>query len=138
MIEAICSCGERYEVKDDLAGKRVRCLACSGEIGVPDLVRVASVPRRARKVRERRRLSVLPTVATAPTPASANPATLGRKSPRAPLPAVPVTPAAAPARSQAPAEYIAPTAHAEARREISLVLGALAGYAAIALLWLLL
>jgi hypothetical protein len=35
MIQAICTCGDRYEIRDDLAGKKIRCLTCSGFFYVP-------------------------------------------------------------------------------------------------------
>jgi hypothetical protein len=34
-IELSCSCGKKLKVRDDLAGKRVKCPACQGVIAVP-------------------------------------------------------------------------------------------------------
>ena len=35
MIEAKCKCGKAYSVKDELAGKTVRCKACGGTLVIP-------------------------------------------------------------------------------------------------------
>lgn len=34
-IKAVCSCGKQYQVKAELAGKRVKCPACQGILQVP-------------------------------------------------------------------------------------------------------
>lgn len=35
MIQAICTCGERYDLRDDLAGRKMRCFTCSELFYVP-------------------------------------------------------------------------------------------------------
>jgi hypothetical protein len=45
MIQTICTCGERYQVRDDLAGRTMRCLGCGGLVNVPG--RPSSGERRA-------------------------------------------------------------------------------------------
>lgn len=37
-IDVQCQCGKHYRVKDELAGRRVRCKACSGQFVVPSSV----------------------------------------------------------------------------------------------------
>ncbi|HVY60057.1 MAG TPA: hypothetical protein VHF22_00330 [Planctomycetota bacterium] len=91
MIQTICSCGERYEVRDDLAGKKVRCVACSATMYVPG--RRPSAPTHA---------------------AAARPGGPSRKSERAHPPETP------------------------AIRASSLVAGAIAGFLAIAVAWVVL
>ena len=133
MIEAICSCGERYQVKDGYAGKRVRCLACSGAIAVP-----------SKRASNERRLARSPTVATAPVAGAATPrnrlagggavdqAVLAKRSPARPL--ATVTP-----REPAPVASPSPARRATERREAALdwalVVGATVGYALIGALW---
>jgi hypothetical protein len=45
MIRVHCTCGERYDLKDSVAGKRVRCFTCDRLIAVPGRP-AAAAPRR--------------------------------------------------------------------------------------------
>lgn len=45
MIQVNCMCGEQYDLKDAVAGRRVRCFTCDRLIAVPGRP-VAAPPRR--------------------------------------------------------------------------------------------
>jgi hypothetical protein len=132
MIETICSCGERYEVKDALAGRRVRCLACSGPIAVPGgvdrlAVRVGAAPKGAAlavKARPRNRL------------AGAFASGAGPEAPRREGAALPPPPVRE-ERREAARRPEAPAAGGMGVSEWAIAIGAAIGYAVIFLLYVL-
>jgi hypothetical protein len=117
MIVAICSCGERYELKDAVAGRKVRCMACSGPIDVPG----SGDEWKALGPRPRNRLA-------------------GDSGARAALlaPPSPSPMRRAPGRKAAPATAPSPAPPLDAAiPDAAIALGALIGYAVIFALWVL-
>jgi hypothetical protein len=129
MIVAICSCGERYQVKDGLAGRRVRCLACSGPILVPG----------SSGDEWKRAATSAPTWAGEPTTKAEKPRNRVAERAKAPAPAARRTKTKSPDPEARRAEP--PRAPAAARRrgmpDWALFAGAAVGYAAIFMIYVL-